>query len=422
MSAAAPRPSSPGTMIPERDERTDSAGEVAMKPGSKLDDENRSSTGGATLPTTLLKEAAISSTTVTVGKDASLENEEASPRTITKTTPTAGLIAVPYSPLAATEKLDDEHENATMVHPVNFEVTTNSANPVKFIQELLWNLQTVDPKACIMPQPNAKSGTPVLSTMEELPRGAARLKSIVNEFIAGLSTTATVMQGKVWIQSIYKLETFKWNGQFKKWLVGSATTPKIQLDRSTLNAVVRVPVGIFLNTVTRFDLADSFHDRLREMYAQSVGGKIELPEVQIEVKVLHRNGKGGTKFFRILAARDNVVKVRNAMQSLFPKPSDEITFIQFETWNTLTSAKKSNYFEMQKWFNGNHNAIKFRGLRTSSAMVMPNSKPGEAHVSIRTWMSDIKSSKNEPLFIQVFPIVSGIVELWYNNDVAVEAR
>ena len=448
MSAAAPRPPSPGTMTPERVAHLDSVGESVVKPGSKLDDENRSSTGGATLPKKslpkqLLKKAVIPSTTVPVRKDvrfelkdaplsstnitsttphsagliavtsppaameeddgqqqklhdnaviaetnvneevpANLEDEGAKTSKSTSSAPSAGLIAVPHSLTAFyEERAKEELQKTLLMHPINFEVKTNNANPVKFIQDLLQNLKMVDGTTCILPQPNAKKETKPLTSMDELPRGAARLRSIVNEFIAGLATTATSMKGKVWIQSKTKFEDYKRNGIFKKWLVGSASTSRIQLDISTLSAVVRLPVGIFLNTVTRFDLAESFHDRLRASYAQK-NDKNQLPPFQVEVKVLHRNKEGSVKVFRLLAARENVAQLRRAMLLLYPKPSEGTTFIPFDTWNTLTATKKNEYFGMHRRFSGTYSAIKFRGIRTSTAIVMPSKQPGKGYIPI----------------------------------------
>ena len=415
MSAAATRRSPPGTRILERRTLTDSAGKEAAQPDSAWVDENPT-TGGENLLKKLHKKAVISKTSVATADGTNLEFEGVAPQVDNTGTPVEGQTSLQYL-------YDEEYEEESaedFIHPLNFEVTTTSANPVKFIQDLLSNIRMVDKNATIMPQPNAKAETIELETMDQLPRGAARLENIVNEFIAGLSTTATVMKGKIWIKSSVRFESFKWNGKFKKWLIGSASSPRIQLDRSTLNVVVRVPVGIFLNTVTRFDLAVNFEERLCVMHKEAESNN-PLPPFQIEVKLLHRNKVGGARFFRLLAAKENVHKLRKEMLLLFPKPSDETTFIPFDTWNSLPSSKKSEYFEMHRWFSTKHSAIKFRGLWTSEAKVLPSNLPEPGLVSIRKWMCDVQSTKNEPLFLKVFPLVSGVIEIWYNNDVATEA-
>ena len=319
----------------------------------------------------------------------------------------------------------NKHLNLKL-HAIDFVVnysTIDTANPRRFLKELLHFLHTVDPKAVIMPHKDAAvelSDHP-LHSVDSIPVSTFSARKFLDSYIEKLRTFQTAMQGKVTVRSHANFSTFKQKEEIKKWLNGSIAHSghsRIQLDKTTLSCSVRHCVGFFVNTVTRHDLADNFHERLSLMYLSNPAAWKDLPEFQIEAKTVYRGKHGAAKLYRIMSAKDDVELLQVLMRLLMPNPTADVSFIPKNVWDSLPTKKKDEYFLAHKNFSESHNALIFRGINDARCII----RPSHDDMSIIDWIRGLLTSDGQNLFYRVEPCLNGEMELWHSVAHEKEAK
>jgi hypothetical protein len=143
------------------------------------------------------------------------------------------------------------------VHPVQV-IVIKDGNGLRFLANLLIDLQKADTYAKILPQPEAPSQFAPLQRTKDIATDESA-RTIVSAYIADIRVTP--QKGKVWSQTQAKCPNIKKNTRFSKWLNGSTTSPtspRIELKLLVLTGTRIFATGIFLNIVTRFDLVQNF--------------------------------------------------------------------------------------------------------------------------------------------------------------------
>jgi hypothetical protein len=310
--------------------------------------------------------------------------------------------------------------SAALTHPVLFSVT-NDNNVARFLSELLVHLQIVDRKSYLIPKPDSALGEFQLRHIEQKPDNVTN-KQFVASFVAGLTATSTQMKGKVWIRSKAKFSTFKKNSQFKEWLNGSKTSPKIRMDRTSLPGTNRYDVGVFLNTVTRFDCVQDFAATYSRLI-QSQSNGFAIPEFEIDIQYLYRKTEGSDgamiRLYRMLASsKADVIDLNELMSVVIKEPSHEISFIPFSIWTLLPASNKDEYFDMQYHFANTYDALKLRGIKDLSMTITEVIQVGTSQISrtitILAWIKGFKANNGQNLFYKVLPCIHNDVEIWYD--------
>jgi hypothetical protein len=252
---------------------------------------------------------------------------------------------------------------ALLIHPVLFKVT-NDSNAARFLSAVLLQIQIINKKAHLIPKPESKMGEFQLRHFSQKPDNVTHQQFVAN-FVDGLTATSTQMKGKIWIKSKVQFSTFKKNSKFQEWLHGSSTTPKVRLDRTSLSGTNRYDVGIFLNTVTRFDCIPDF----AATYAYKMRGKsqgYEVPEFELDIQFLYRNttasegNKSLIRVYRMLtSSKTKAVDLNELMSAVIKDPTDDVSFVPHSIWILLPSYKKDEFHDMQHNFGNTYDALGF---------------------------------------------------------------
>jgi hypothetical protein len=104
-----------------------------------------------------------------------------------------------------------------------------------------------------------------------------------------------------------------------------------------------------------------------------------------------------------------------------------LSFVPTKLWQTLPVAKKNELLDMQYHFDITHDALKFLGVKDSTAKIAErpdawSNNQSPPRVSITEWMKTQKTSDRQPLFTKVLPSNTGDIDLWYKEKFHDEAR
>ena len=320
---------------------------------------------------------------------------------------------------------------AARLHHVLFTVAQDG-NAIRFLSDLLINLQVVDATAKILAHKDAPSEYVPLGRISEIPTEATAAKNFAKAYLIGLKVTSQGdMKGRVTLQTQAQFKNLKRNIRFRTWLDGSTVAPlrpRIQLDRTELSGSKRVSAGFFFNVVARHDMATNFQAQIIKSLSTSIGDTGPIPEFEIEAYSAH-SAVGRVRLYRALTASiADVYLLTEKLAVIMPTPKEaDICFIPQKVWNTLLGPKKTEYYTMQQTFALAHNAIRFVGLKNASLYIPGHTATGQytakaSAMSIFTWLTKVKSSDNCNLFPKVFPCENGDIELWHHVSHDKEAR
>ena len=316
-------------------------------------------------------------------------------------------------------------------HPVIFTVLGDT-NAIQFVADLLANLLLVDSTAEILPTSEAHSSYgPLDRNTRAIPNRGSEAKNFAKAYLAGLkASTKGDMKGKVLIRSRAKFETLKRNFNFLEWLNGSSVAPKrpkILLVRTDLQGLVRISAGFFFNVVPRHDKAANFQQQLLNSLKSSIQATGPIPEFQIEVHTRSEAGQKVRLYRMFTSTVQHVDILTEKMAALMPSPSKDISYIPQNVWDSLSAPKQTEYYNMQRAFDANHNSRLLIGLKNENLRLAKATtgggfvSPGTG-VSIYTWLTHTKAAIGSPIFTKVFPCNNGDIELWYPMGYDQEVR
>ena len=329
------------------------------------------------------------------------------------------------------------------LHAINFEVThvTEAANPVRFTRELLLNLRTVDPHAVIMHHKSAADPLTdfPLSSVTDIPHSPSDARTFIKSYLENLLTSGYTMTGKVIIRSAAKFSTLMQKQEIRKWLHGSPTQPRIQLDQITTqtSGIKSVPaathVGLLMHVIPRFDTALILHNHIVSKLCP------DAPQFRLESKTMFRN-KQKTQVYSVVT-NGNAKSLSEAFLRIFPKPSGSIFFLPNYAWNSFPASKKADYFCRQRQYLQDHHALIFKGVKDSSVLIpserithsqhdsdatvhhIHTTTGVKEHLSVSEWLRQIPSSGENPLlFTDVSDSFCGQIVLWVETPQLAEAR
>ena len=313
-------------------------------------------------------------------------------------------------------------EKYMIIHPVYF-VVSNEANAAGFLSDLLFNLQSVDPMAHLLPHGDMPEETPAFASNEQIPNDAS-LSSFTHAYLSGLRVNSNTMLGKFWLRCHKKFTEFKLDSDFLQWLKGKTTSKRVTLDRMELSGTERYSVGFFVNVLAEQRLVENFNYQLTQSFKDSE--TVDVPEFQCDVFTIY-NGNEPTRVYRMMAnSKDNVALLQEKTSALLGKPSTNLTFISYRVWDGLNETKKAAYRGMQQQFTSNLCAIRLSGLFDTSHEINvcapSNFTPTPQKQSIHKWITSIKSMDTTNLFHKVSTGPDGTVEMWLYKSHQKEAR
>jgi hypothetical protein len=313
---------------------------------------------------------------------------------------------------------------ALHIHPVLF--TVNDDNVARFLSEVMEHIQLVDKKAGIISKPEGELGDFTLRHMSQKPEGLTN-KQFVDNFVFGLKATATQMKGKIWIQTMCKFATIKKDHRVQKWLLER----RVRLERTLLPGTARHSVGLFVNTVTRYDCLPNFAACYAEQI-QAASHPYSTPDFEIDIQYLFRKSEGNqsvkTRAYRMVAAsKSDSLDLMELMGVIHPRPLEsETSFVPSTVWSLLPSENKDGYFNMQYNFSEKYDALQLRGIKDLSIQITETRQVASNSISrtmtIYEWVANFKASSGQNLFYKVIPCRNGDVEIWYDQKDRQEAQ
>ena len=297
-------------------------------------------------------------------------------------------------------------------HRVDFKVQ-NLTNPVHFLYDLLMNLQVVDPTSCLVPSDQAPLASLNLSDNSVLRSNDADLQTLSSYYLHDLHATndSPGFRGCFILRCNIEFLKFKEDRTFMAWLKGNNTPlsvtnkVRISLDKCELPGTKRYPVGFFIHTVAREDLAQNFADMYLKLLIDDEWSDIPLFSVRAYTAYMAENS---CRAFRVIAASEEDAKlVSHMMATMMGAPSNKISFIPYQTWRTMKNqADKSAYIISQHRFMTENRATILEGFRDASFEFR---KPHSA----MTWFFKARSSNNRVLFSSILQVPTKQVVLYY---------
>jgi hypothetical protein len=273
----------------------------------------------------------------------------------------------------------------------------DKANPVVFVHALFKAIVKVDPSSSIV----AHSSSAVLDKETNFSKcttsDASELHTFISQFYDGLRVTqdnSMMMRIKVRTNCTF-LELIRHTdiSTFRHGAWSGRKTSRVIVYLHSLPAAVRFQAGVFYNTDTRSDLAESMGQQINGWAAPG-----SLPLFQLEVQELWRSDKR-ILVYRVMTARGDVAKFNEAILPLFPTHTEHLSYLPQKAWGELNSSEKTALLLSQFDFQEEHSTLLFHGVKDASAeiTVEPNSTES---LSVRQWLMSLKHGSTQ-LFVRV---------------------
>ena len=181
-----------------------------------------------------------------------------------------------------------------------------------------------------------------------------------------------------------------------------------------------------MNALAETRLVDSFNNRLGVALLSLKCKSGEIPEFKCDVGTIY-NKKTPTKVYRPLTnSKSNVKVLQQLLNTIWPSPMNDVSFIPYSIWEVLSEDKKRVYRDMQESFTGNTRVITLPGIQNSLLKIntsMPSTvDPNPAHMMISYWISTRKATDMTNLCFKVSNSTNGVMELWLHKWHFIEAK